>query len=352
MSISKEVQLHATNYIRDHGGIPIPPTYEGLLSTAHKTYEAVVKRFGKDALLKSDGDLAQLMVDAYDDNMYMLSLLISDAARSYLMWQLRWAQSGFPRITWGDEKVPLALMATAAGEDVESMVKPPWRAFLMDLPRGLLFTELHTDEEHLRSEFIHAAVESYEFEGKLRWNTVAFGVPIGGERGAQIWNLGLHTKELLIDRRLEGLDTEFDQGLSAHDEKINALVQRLLAGACLLMSDPRQVRKAKHTKKRGRHKGHPSQDPPTTYVVGLPIEVNVRPALQAYLERKRKGSAPSVRVMVRGHWKMQPHGEGHLLRKAIHITPYWRGPEGAPGVLREHVVGDAASSQVPAPPRV
>lgn len=41
----------------------------------------------------------------------------------------------------------------------------------------------------------------------------------------------------------------------------------------------------------------------------------------------------------RGHHKRQAHGTGGLLRKWIHVEPYWRGGEDAPIAVKTHKVG-------------
>lgn len=64
---------------------------------------------------------------------------------------------------------------------------------------------------------------------------------------------------------------------------------------------------------------------------GLFIQVDMREALQSYLKGKRGSSVPSVRALVRGHLKLQPHGPKNSLRKVIWRKPYWsRGLDGSP----------------------
>lgn len=53
----------------------------------------------------------------------------------------------------------------------------------------------------------------------------------------------------------------------------------------------------------------------------------------------RRGGKLSTQHMVRGHYKMQRHGEGGAQRKWIHVEPYWRGDENAPIAVRSHVLG-------------
>ena len=46
----------------------------------------------------------------------------------------------------------------------------------------------------------------------------------------------------------------------------------------------------------------------------------------------------SYRFCVAGHYREQPCGEGRLLRKTIFIQPFWKGPEFAEVVTKEHYV--------------
>lgn len=58
----------------------------------------------------------------------------------------------------------------------------------------------------------------------------------------------------------------------------------------------------------------------------------------ASVTRDTNGSVEwSRRWMVRGHWRLQPHGEGRALRKAIWIDPYVKGPADKPLDVRETV---------------
>ena len=42
---------------------------------------------------------------------------------------------------------------------------------------------------------------------------------------------------------------------------------------------------------------------------------------------KKHGSSLQNRIHVRGHWRNQPYGEKHTLRKRKWIMPFWKGPE-------------------------
>lgn len=73
---------------------------------------------------------------------------------------------------------------------------------------------------------------------------------------------------------------------------------------------------------------------PTTFVLGREVKLSPelrRVAAEVALGEKHGGPGWKLRMRycVRGHWKMQAHGEGHKERKRIFVAPYWKGPEGA-----------------------
>lgn len=80
--------------------------------------------------------------------------------------------------------------------------------------------------------------------------------------------------------------------------------------------------------KRGLPKAH-------TYVLGRAVTLDLREKVCRYTAGE-SNTSPTVQTLVRGHYKMQVHGEGRIQRKYIHVEPYWRGPEDAPIVVRPH----------------
>lgn len=118
------------------------------------------------------------------------------------------------------------------------------------------------------------------------------------------------------------------------------LVSSLIGNLCLAMSDTSRLLKEKTTSKLGRIKtktdriltGLPAIQ---TYKLGLPVQVDVREKIKEYLSGERS-SAPTVRFLVRGHWKNQPCGPKGMDRKWIHVQSYWKG-EG-PILVRPHTL--------------
>lgn len=58
-----------------------------------------------------------------------------------------------------------------------------------------------------------------------------------------------------------------------------------------------------------------------------PVEVNLEVSSRRYTHR----------WVVRGHWRQQAHGPDRALRKPIFVSPYTKGPDGAPWMPTEHV---------------
>lgn len=50
------------------------------------------------------------------------------------------------------------------------------------------------------------------------------------------------------------------------------------------------------------------------------------------------GGKPSVRFMVRGHWRNQAHGTGNAERKLIWIRPFYKGPDVAGSINKPYIV--------------
>jgi hypothetical protein len=104
------------------------------------------------------------------------------------------------------------------------------------------------------------------------------------------------------------------------------------------MSDPANLRKQKTSHGRGSRPSlarTPGMPDIQTYVLGKPLQINCRQAIVDYLEGNTTSrNSPTVQTLVRGHWKHQPYGPGLTARKLIHIEPYWRGPDGAPILIR------------------
>lgn len=143
---------------------------------------------------------------------------------------------------------------------------------------------------------------------------------------------------------LEQEGVVLDKSLAAAFMHLNGrllpLVQRLVAGTCLAMSDPKNIkqRKPQPSRKHSLYKARRGLPLVRVFEVGRPLKVDCRPAITEFL-KGRRSSVKNVQTLVRGHWKSQAHGPNHSLRKALHIEPYWRGDEDAPIRIRPHTLG-------------
>jgi len=254
------------------------------------------------------------------------------------IWGGRWYDSGMPRIVWEDQRYPEVLMATSADPSTAALAKPPWRAFLVDLPRELVFSRSYLGE---LVELVQVLVlYTRASNGENNWAFMAEGPDSNGVT-IQIWRHGLVTERLLeVDP--ETHNPEYSMNLDDRDDRTFLLLGRLLVGLCLTLSDPNRVREAKHTKssrsaKRKKARGSGIRN----FVVGAPTKLKVRPALKEFMESGKMRNSPTVQSLVRGHWKMQPHGPGAELRKLIFREPFWSPrAENLPAVIRDRIVAD------------
>lgn len=271
---------------------------------------------------------------------------LSDYARSYealdvsmhvpssqltFMWCARWADQAFPQIVMG-HKYCAALLATTVPPDLLVDVKPPWRAFLIEMPDKLLFVDQEGEQKAVTRVLVQVVVNS---SGEEVWNFIAYT-----EGSITLWQHGADLKRMLRDDLDNGCwnGCNFLVPLENQDKRVSSLLGRLIANTCIAMSNPENVKGPRENKKPN-HKGKKREsDEPTvrTYVLGKPISLDCREAVRDYVEGRR-GKSPSVQVLVIGHWKMQPYGPKSSLRKLIWREPFWRGPEDAPILVREHV---------------
>lgn len=72
-------------------------------------------------------------------------------------------------------------------------------------------------------------------------------------------------------------------------------------------------------------------------VLGAPVRCDVTEGVRRYLGGE--GKSPTVRFMVRGHYRNQAHGPDRSLRKVLWIQPHWKGDDDAPVLVRPRVIG-------------
>ncbi|MDO9020525.1 MAG: hypothetical protein Q8S73_36710 [Deltaproteobacteria bacterium] len=245
-----------------------------------------------------------------------------NSVRRTRVWAMDWHNSGFPRVHLGHRHAA-ALMATSTRAESIPDARPPWNAFLLDVPDGLIewpLAETTTWEggpplKRSIPQPIALVSVIVEADGRIEfYPTTAGGQIVGMGAAASVAGLG-----------------DFKHGIPAC-----SLLGRLVLGVCMEMTStgykggalgPRPV-------KRDGRTGEPKT---WTFHLTRDVKVDCRATVRDYCTGATR-SAPAVQCLVRGHWKQQPCGKGGADRRNIFVEPYWRGPEDADIALRSHRV--------------
>lgn len=242
------------------------------------------------------------------------------------IWGAWWKQAAFPRICWHSPQYVASLLATSGVErdpELIAAVVAPWKAFYISVPEPLIFV----DHSLFGPDPVVGVMVVAE---PNRWSFFA-----ESENGAELWRFGFPTEELL-DGGKHWIDDYAPH--SKLDERATMLIGRLILGTCLTLSDPSKVQKSSGRSQRRAKKEHKPVVFTQNYVLGAPVMIDARAEIAHWARSGRAHSSPSVRTLVRGHWRNQACGKGRLERKIIHIQPFWKGPEDGPVVVREHRV--------------
>jgi hypothetical protein len=259
-------------------------------------------------------------------------------------WSARWYQQAKPRIVWEPPAYAEQLMVSPPHRDVLEYVRSPWDAFLLDLPRDLLYSDSPKNGE--RCELTHVLVHNHEnTEGARVWHFMAHG-----PGGVELWRHGVSTDQLVHPEK-DTFSELYAGSIANEDELTLQYIGNLIVGTCLTLSDPTKFRVAKNTKARRRgirgEKSKKTKTVPATrnFVVGVPVKVRIRGAIEESYElvrnHKRRGKIKALRLasFVAGHWKNQAYGPKHSLRRPQHVEGYWRNlDKDNPIVVRDHLV--------------
>lgn len=310
-----------------------------------------------DTCLTKIGHFLAVIAHNFKLNDEIRTLFMTPASMVYLAQLGAWYDAGFPKVIV-DATFAASLMSTSLTKEVATSVIPPWPAFFVELPESVL---QYTTKRGISYPVDHLFVFSFGPKENLTWAISVYAglwemwaiphastadlVARDEAQEDRILDVGLKAitdqksiEENLQHAHLTGLNPEEVHRVFQSNARLGGLAQRLVAGICLAMSDPANIRQLKPKLKMSLKPKSQRGVPLTrTFVLGRPVAVDCRGPVRAYAEG-REGSVPKVQVLVRGHWKMQAHGKGLALRKPIHVEPYWRGPEEAPIPIRPHVV--------------
>lgn len=241
-----------------------------------------------------------------------------------------WAECGFPTLE-PSHKLAASLMATTMpAELVTEAVRMPWRCFAFVVPAGVIGAA---------QEFAVVIKAKTGLVNMLSTHPVLDGgdsaIHYGTEPSLADWNLKILRSSIGGDE----IDPSHPKYTSFEtSNRFTELLGRLFVGLCAELNGHPLGLPVRHDGKGTKRRRHPF---PRTHVFKLTrdVKLDVRAAVLAYA-RGERSQAPSVQVLVRGHWKRQPHGTGGTLRRLIHVEPYWRGPEDAPIGVRSHQMGE------------
>lgn len=248
----------------------------------------------------------------------------------------RWVDQGLPVFRLGHKRIA-ALMATHTPIELVHMVKPPFKAFFIELPSELLYLteEDGTTKTMATGIIVHATYYEKADYGiadnrtkKLLWNWMV----VTGTKLVQ-WQINRTTSELCTIGALRHdnhFGDAFSMELTDYDHRITDLVNRFICALCLLVTGHKDEVREKREKPVEKGKKLRMKNAPEfrVFTMGSNVSVDARAALREYLEGRRSTS-PSVQFLVRGHWRNQAHGLAMALRKLKWIEPFWKGPDGA-----------------------
>jgi hypothetical protein len=231
-----------------------------------------------------------------------------------------------------EDKLAASLIFSDLPDEELSALEPPWPAFKVIIPKSLL-------PSHAASGafFESVVVSRSRLDDQYLWDWTA----LDGARkmlSNAAFNLRDVSKAISKDDLEAQITATFFGKASNPTKRVADLIGRLVKGVVAMMQEPTSISRVRA--KKGGVKWRLSKEPATTdYVLGSDVRVqfDCRDAVAACARGERK-NAPTVQWIVRGHWRNQPHGPGRTERKRMWIQPYWKGPEDAPRLLRQHRV--------------
>lgn len=269
--------------------------------------------------------LAMASIQAGEDDTRWRACITLPELQCQNMWCARWVDQACPRVVI-DAKYAALLMSTDIGEEMLKSVLPPWKAFLIEIPPGLIEIKNDIDGGNQLESILRIQVHYVLLpDGTNAWHIIATT-----ENYLQLWRHKVPTAELCKVNKKSEVLWEHGTKVLRRDNRALALIGRLIGSACIAMSDPSNIREQKPSKGRSKKRKRVSPDV-RTFIVGKPVAINCRQAILDYMNngRGKKGSNPTVQFLVRGHWKHQPYGPKGSLRRLTQIEPYWKGPEEA-----------------------
>lgn len=254
-----------------------------------------------------------------------------------------WVDQACPQIVVG-HKYAAALMSTKIGKDTMGQVRPPWRAFMIAVPNGLL--HLWNERENRSEEINYVGVfhRYNDYRGRYEWAyyTISRGT------GLSLWRFGIDTEQLLVEEVNDNpyRDHALCDELTNIDQRTSLMIGRLIVNTCIAMTDRKQIKKVgRRSHTSSVTPGSRTPPPIRVFQVGRKITINCIDAVKDYVlkgSKRGKTGPATVQTLVCGHHKLQPYGPKNPdgtwgpQRKVIWREPFWRGHPDAPIVTRPH----------------
>jgi len=356
--------FHGTNFTESSTSYE---SLERLMSTSDTMYEFIrqfpeerdrhirLTNFANEIYLRRTGlTLEDMPEEGFRDEEHM-SLWVFHANRAH--WNARWGELAFPRVQMS-HSYAAQLMATVVSKQEIPHIQPPWPAFLLEVPEGLLpvtlkkgtvtsITRIHVNSSFLASLWNNPPWWGLELTGKgIEIHKVgrieeAFDPPSKQDlKGKRLLHApdgyGLELRDQPLGEDYEDFWAGYNHG---EDYRVSILAARLVLGVCIMMTDKGNFKEktVRIDPDLANHRRRFSREPVSrVYVIGKPVKVDFRMAIREYLKGTLRSL--SVQSLVAGHHKSQPYGPQASLRKWIFVQPYWRGPEEGPVLVRPHEV--------------
>lgn len=239
-----------------------------------------------------------------------------------------------------DAKLAASLIFTEVGEQIDSL-PPPWPAFRIEVPAGLIPSPRKRDDAFVASiDLAH----SLSTDGAIWWDwTLQDSTKPHAQLFSSSTEHGFESTPLQDD--FEALIAKDGwQQPDALADRLSVIVVRLVRGLLATMQDPAAVRR---TRSAGSgNKWRMSKAPATSdFVVGRDIEVKIdcTAAVSSFVRGERR-DMPTIQWPVRGHWRRQACGPGLVDRRPTWIQPHWKGPEHASRLVRRQILADAQAA--------
>jgi hypothetical protein len=275
----------------------------------------------------------------------LIDVMLGPATMVQTAFGAKWVHNACPQVVM-PHTYAAALMATKVPESMVKDLEPPWDAFVIHVPSGILWVK---DPNGSTKVPIDAIMVGRKREQTAKVGTMRAGwmyATVSNSSPVSVWRFGIPAEHLLLDDIEDNPFREHPLAMPYEDsdKALSVLLGRLIVNTILAFQEAGNV---KLTKSSRRPATKPTKkNPPEfrTFKLGKPIKLDCRPAIREYLEdpsvvnQWRKGASPTVRFLVRGHKRYQACGPRHSERKLIWIMPHWKGPEGAEVLTRTHEV--------------